>query len=334
MPSLRPWFIALVADCLVLAASAAAFADCGCGPDCPCGQRCSCGKWIDPPPQNPDANTVRKNQSTLTAGERRAFIEAVKTLKRTFHGGSNISIYDQYVMAHMMAMNDLQVHDRTVFLPWHRALVRNFELELQAINPQVTVPYWDFTVDNQPDSALWSRDFMGGDGDPDANYAVQDGPFRQGEWALRFDGPNLRRRFGVFIPTLPTQHDVTAGMLVPSYDVPPWDTGSPVTESFRNYMAGWNFPSGEPEMHNRVHNWVGGSMLNMSSPNDPVFWLVHANLDRLWAEWEDLHGYDYPEEGPPPGQRLYDPMTPFGVTPADVLDHHALGYQYDTEAGD
>jgi hypothetical protein len=24
-------------------------------------------------------------------------------------------------------------------------------------------------------------------------------------------------------------------------------------------------------------------------------------------------------------------MPPFGVTPADVLDHHALGYQYDTE---
>jgi hypothetical protein len=24
-------------------------------------------------------------------------------------------------------------------------------------------------------------------------------------------------------------------------------------------------------------------------------------------------------------------MPPFGVTPADVLDHHALGYPYDTE---
>src|SRR5262249_45000154 len=99
----------------------------------------------------------------------------------------------------------------------------------------------------------------------------------------------------------------------------------------RNYMAGWNWPSGEPEMHNRVHNWVGGSMLAMSSPNDPVFWLLHANLDRLWAAWEDVYGYDYPEEGPPPGQRLHDVMAPFGVTPADVLDHHALGYHYDTE---
>jgi tyrosinase len=96
-------------------------------------------------------------------------------------------------------------------------------------------------------------------------------------------------------------------------------------------MAGWNFPSGEAEMHNRVHAWVGGSMVLMSSPNDPVFWLVHANIDRLWAEWEAINGFDYPEKGPPPGHRLYDLMPPFYVTPADVLDHHALGYQYDNE---
>jgi tyrosinase len=96
-------------------------------------------------------------------------------------------------------------------------------------------------------------------------------------------------------------------------------------------MEGWNSPTGDPTMHNQVHDWVGGSMLTMFSPNDPVFWLVHANLDRLWAEWEDEHGYDYPVSGAPPGQNLYDLMDPFGVTPASVLDHHQLGYYYDTE---
>ena len=73
--------------------------------------------------------------------------------------------------------------------------------------------------------------------------------------------------------------------------------------------------------------------MQMTSPNDPVFWLAHAYLDRLWAEWEAIHGYDYPERGPYPGHRLYDRLVPFNITPADVLDHHELGYYYDTELG-
>src|SRR5262249_14942380 len=74
-----------------------------------------------------------------------------------------------------------------------------------------------------------------------------------------------------------------------------------------------------------------GSMLTEASPNDPVFWLLHANLDRLWAEWEGVHGYDYPATGAPSGENLHDLMYGFDVTPADVLDPHALGYAYDTE---
>src|SRR5262249_37142550 len=137
---------------LLLALPALALADCGCGADCHCGANCSCGQWVDPPPQDPRARTVRKNQSTLSARERQEFVQAVLALKQKFHPGSTISIYDEYVMTHMMAMDALEVHDRTVFFPWHRVLVRSFELELQAINPKVTIPYWDFTVDNQPDS--------------------------------------------------------------------------------------------------------------------------------------------------------------------------------------
>jgi tyrosinase len=267
----------------------------------------------------------------LTAKERRNFVDAVKTLKQTYHDGATISIYDEYVHVHMMGMQNTHIHEGPIFFPWHRVLLRSFELELQAINPRVTLPYWDFSVDNQPDSSLWASDFMGGDGDPSDNDAVQDGPFRKGQWKLLFDGPNLRRQFGYYRPTLPTPDDVAGAFLVESYDCPPYDVGSDITLSFRNYAVGWNFPSGEPEMHNRVHNWVGGSMLEMTSPNDPVFWLLHANMDRLWAEWEAIYGFDYPDGDAPPGQNLNDPMDPFGITPAEVLDHHGLGYYYDTE---
>ncbi|TIV60819.1 tyrosinase family protein [Mesorhizobium sp.] len=46
--------------------------------------------------------------------------------------------------------------------------------------------------------------------------------------------------------------------------------------------------------HNNVHNCVGGSpynngkggyMQNNLSPLDPIFWLHHANVDRLWDVW-------------------------------------------------
>jgi hypothetical protein len=85
-------------------------------------------------------------------------------------------------------------------------------------------------------------------------------------------------------------------------------------------------------------------MVDMSSPNDPVFWLHHCNIDRLWAEWQAMHPDDeayLPEEGAPTGQNLNEPMlynlpgelAPWRdrFTPADVLDHRAMGVRYDTE---
>ena len=39
--------------------------------------------------------------------------------------------------------------------------------------------------------------------------------------------------------------------------------------------------------HNALHNAVGGVMNSItSSPTDPLFWLHHANVDRLWASWQ------------------------------------------------
>lgn len=54
--------------------------------------------------------------------------------------------------------------------------------------------------------------------------------------------------------------------------------------------------------HNSVHAAVGGTMLSMFSPIDPLFYLHHANVDRLWQVWtemqtsEDLPGHPEPEQ--------------------------------------
>jgi len=116
------------------------------------------------------------------------------------------------------------------------------------------------------------------------------------------------------------------------------------TGSFRNALEGWTDPAGDPLVHNRVHMWVGGSMSPGTSPNDPIFFLHHCNVDRLWALWQFRHpGQNYPitvpNTGGVPGNRphgLNDAMPPWTaapelVRPVDVLNHPGLGYTYDTD---
>lgn len=45
-------------------------------------------------------------------------------------------------------------------------------------------------------------------------------------------------------------------------------------------------PLVEARPHNPVHNLIGGAMASISvSPWDPIFWVHHANIDRLWDAW-------------------------------------------------
>lgn len=61
-----------------------------------------------------------------------------------------VSVYDEYVPAHILAIMEYHIHDDPAFLPWHRVFVRSFELELEAIYPDMSVPCWDFTIDVMP----------------------------------------------------------------------------------------------------------------------------------------------------------------------------------------
>ena len=44
--------------------------------------------------------------------------------------------------------------------------------------------------------------------------------------------------------------------------------------------------------HNTGHVWVGGDMATMRSPRDAAFWFHHAQVDRIWALWQQ----DHPDE--------------------------------------
>jgi tyrosinase len=107
-------------------------------------------------------------------------------------------------------------------------------------------------------------------------------------------------------------------------------------------------------MHNIVHDWVAGMFLEgdkirygtmeplETSPNDPVFFLHHANVDRIWSQWEAHHPDAYEPNGE--GQVGWNPedtMYPFNqyasepemtgnhdITVGSMLSIKALHYEY------
>ena len=304
----------------------------------------------------------RKNQNALSADEKQRFASAVLALKNQVPSRMGLAgRYDDYVRMHLDSMASTATqpgwaHMGPAFLPWYRYFLYSFERDLQAINAAVTVPYWDWTVDSSPQASIWDPDLMGGNG-RDTDARVMTGPFAfdNGKWIITVQdpsdaspGPDLRRRFPG-VSALPTALQVEAALAEVPYYVAPWRAfddleamQDPARPSFCNRMEGWYGPG---SIHNRVHLWVGGqlgdilgTMELMSSPNDPVFWLHHANIDRLWGEWQRRHpGEGYHPTGAgdeigAPGHNLNDSMQLWGnITPASVLDPQALDYRYDTD---
>jgi tyrosinase len=276
-----------------------------------------------------------------------------------------VRTYDLFVIWHFKAMmtpvppnGDVNVrnaaHRGPVFLPWHRFMLNLLEAHLQRVlgDAGFGLPYWDWSIDGSlpaPETALiWKPDFMGGQGDP-----VSDGPFafdpaRPDGFRVRLEaGPSvslrqtdrgLRRAFARDVPVLPNALDVGGAfntLPAPSgdpdlatYDFAPWLAGS---RGFRGRLEGFTGPG----LHNQVHRWISGDMALASSPNDPVFHLHHANVDRLWEGWMNRHGRTYlpsmAESAALLGHRIDDPLiSPLGagVTPRKTLDGTAL-FTYD-----
>jgi tyrosinase len=282
---------------------------------------------------------IRKSVTSLTAEEKRKYIDGVKALKANRrNSGAALTIYDDYVRLH--GDNRGGAHAGPAFLPWHREYILRFELDLQeALNdPNFGLPYWDWAADaalgdatDPIQASIWRNDFMGGDGNP-----VGRGPFTASEWTTSSGGPLIR---GFGDPNdLATQDHVNATIRVTPYDQAPFHSTSAGGPSFRKQLEG--FIGTSSRMHNGIHVWIGGSNGQMSSvpiaPNDPVFWLHHCNIDRIWALWDVCRpaGVDQylPTSGANTGHNLNDPMVPFEVPinahprrstvvrPSDVLD--------------
>jgi tyrosinase len=63
---------------------------------------------------------------------------------------------------------------------------------------------------------------------------------------------------------------------------------TPFRPEFVNFQRGTSYSFEaqlEYQPHGPVHNIIGGAMVTLQSPTDPIFWLHHAEIDRLWAAW-------------------------------------------------
>jgi tyrosinase len=285
---------------------------------------------------------TRINQRNLTSTQRKRFTDAVVELKR-------VGAYEKYVTTHSKYFaadgeSGLRVaHMAPTFFPWHRQFLLFFERDLRIIDPDVTIPYWDWTYDNAETSALWGVDFMGGNGRV-SDGQVMTGPFafQSGNWPI-IHGVTTERYLTRNIgrpdrPTkLPTKAELDSALAMSTYDTAPWNS-APSTLGFRNQIEGWTISDVEGGyLHNRVHQWVGGHMIGGTSPNDPVFWLHHAFIDLVWARWQRLHPTsrylpDRPlsARDPEHGRVISadEPMPPWNVRPSEVFDHRRF-YTYE-----
>lgn len=86
------------------------------------------------------------------------------------------------------------------------------------------------------------------------------------------------------------------------------------------------FQTALEDLHNDVHNAVGGTMGTERSPADPLFWIHHAFVDKLWARWENQHtGTPFQ---PPNATDTLKPAPLITHKVSGLLDITALGYAY------
>jgi len=222
-------------------------------------------------------------------------------------------------------------HQSWFFLSWHRGYLAAFEAVIAKTIEGLggpadwALPYWNYseplasnknarlmppdffdrTVNGQP-NALWSR-----------RVNASNGNFNLDDTVVSLRALN----FTVFANTSPGPR--------------PSGFGGPVT----GFNPGGGDNGGvEDTPHNRIHVKIGGFMGDPSTAAlDPIFWLHHANIDRLWEVWRN-QGPAF--RNPNTSDWLSDVTfnmhdgngQPFSYVSQDVLDTTAFmhGYRYDT----
>ena len=88
----------------------------------------------------------------------------------------------------------------------------------------------------------------------------------------------------------------------------------------------------EGTAHNLVHNNIGGWMPSALSPRDPIFFMHHCNLDRIWAVWNAAGNANSSEQlwtDMPFTNNFFNPDGSFySPKVSDLFTPETLGYTY------
>lgn len=168
-------------------------------------------------------------------------------------------------------------HGSFYFLSWHRMYLHYLERILRSASgsDELTLPYWDYS---RPDQRALPQPFRL---PPDVSNPL----FVQERAPAANQGG-----------TLPDSAVDAEGSLLPT----DFSTSSAGGTSFGGRRLAQpshfaSFPGTlERQPHNVIHVLLGGPDGWMSDPDfaaqDPIFWLHHANIDRLWSRWLALGG--------------------------------------------
>jgi hypothetical protein len=267
------------------------------------------------------ATTLRHDARDLTPQQWSAFVAAVQTMQQ--RPNATPSTFDRLTKLHTTMSSS--VHGTALFFAWHRRFLKDFENKLRAIDPTVSLPYWNWAQDsNAPErSYIWGARYLGGNGGG-PNDVVQTGPFAS--WRPLNPQPHgLKRQWSNGTRIAPWASPESINSAIAS-------SGS--YDTLRRAI--------EPVPHGTVHVNVGGDMSTLNgSPNDPVFWLFHAYVDKIWADWQNAHptlaltSYGGPNADGS-AAKLSDTLPGFGTdTVQSIMDTRspALCYAYAERTG-
>lgn len=270
-----------------------------------------------------DCNTpqVRREWRSFSTDEQAAWLNAIKCLANQPHDSAlspsvdpsessippvnpSSSYYDDVVYMHMDL--NVEIHYTGLFLPWHRWYLYAFEGALRdKCGYGGVTPYWDWTID-APDffeSSFWQdsdpNSGLGGWGDPNNDYRVPNGALSN--MTLTYPSTHTVRRSFTLQPfQVPNQSLYTN----PNMQANSSFSASAIQAILGTSAGDYNdFQMGIETFegpHGSVHLIMGGDMAGTCpqnapssctqgptwSPNDPLFWMHHAMLDRIWYEWQ------------------------------------------------
>jgi tyrosinase len=240
---------------------------------------------------------VRKNANILTAGERDRFLGAFVRFNQS---GKFVDFQNR----HLGGPVSREIHGRSSFLVWHRAFLLDLERQLQADDPSVCLPYWKF---DEASPKVFTKDFMGIPGDLELLVFSDLNPLKSWKLQVNGEGPNsgIKRgnyatdENGVKYPWKPASEKAIAVQNTEALTLQK-EFGI-IYKDFSRKI--------ESDPHGSAHVSFNGQLSNISrAPADPLFFMLHGNIDRLWAKWQWLRD----------GQR-------FNITSTDTYPHLGAG---------